>query len=58
MHLVDRLEARCLAAMAAGAEVDPDEERAKFDAALSEEPKPLTEADYEEREWRQAVGLA
>jgi len=57
VHLIDRLEARCLAAIAAGAEIDPDEERAKFDAGLFDEPKPISDADYEQLEWRQAFGL-
>ena len=56
MHLVDRLEARCLAAMAAGAEVDPDEERQRFDAALFD-GESADGRDPAETELRRALGL-
>lgn len=53
--LVDRLEARCIAAMTAGADVDPDERRAEFDRWLVSEPESV--ANPERYELMQALGL-
>lgn len=53
--LVDRLEARCVAALAAGADVDPDGRRAEFDKWLESEPESV--ANPERYELMQALGL-
>ncbi len=65
--LVDRVEARGLAqfqasmaAAATGAKVelvDPDRQRALFDAWLNEPLKPVDPADAERQELLQALGL-
>jgi hypothetical protein len=52
---VDEIERRAVAALSAGAEVDPDEERLKFDTALNEKPESV--ADPERYELMQALGL-
>jgi hypothetical protein len=52
---VDEIEHRAVAAMAAGAEVDPDAERVKLDKWLDEPPEHV--ADPEKYELMQALGL-
>jgi hypothetical protein len=52
---VDELERRAVAALAAGADVDPDAERVKFDKWLDSEPEAV--ADPERYELLQALGL-
>jgi hypothetical protein len=56
VHLIDRLEARSLTLLAAGAEVDPEEERRRFDAALAGELDP-EDAERGDPELRRALGL-
>jgi hypothetical protein len=53
--LADTLERRDLAALAAGAEVDPDERRADFDRRLAAAPEQV--ADPDRYELLQALGL-
>lgn len=53
--LVDRLEARCVAAMTAGADVDPDERRAELDRWLISEPESVV--DPVRYELMRALGL-
>lgn len=52
---VDEIERRAVAALAAGAEVDPDDERANFDKWLEAEPESVT--NPERYELKQALGL-
>jgi hypothetical protein len=52
---VDEIERRSVAALAAGAEVDPDAERAKFDKWLDSVPEAVS--DPEKFELKQALGL-
>lgn len=54
MLLLERLDQQINAMIAAGGEVDPDEERATFEAALHEEP---TVVDGEKAVLMQALGL-
>lgn len=52
---IDRLEQRCLAARSAGADVDPEQERHRFDEWLTAMPAAV--ADPEDWELRRALGL-
>jgi hypothetical protein len=52
---VEALERYVLAAVAAGADVDPDEQRARFDKWLESVPDAV--ADPERYELMQALGL-
>lgn len=55
MLIVDRIEARVLAALSAGAQVDPDEQRAEFEKWLA---SPLeAEMDPERYELLVSLGL-
>jgi hypothetical protein len=53
--LLDRLEAQVNAVLAAGGEVDPDEERALFDEALC---APFTAVDGDRFVLARALGVA